>query len=110
MSFAEHRRTLMDSVFATFGEPARWSGIAASVTVRRREADDTVPTGFGSELILSGRILRVRASEVATPRIDDTVEILGDDGQPTGEVLRVVEQPRITRNRIWSMAFEPVEA
>lgn len=71
--FSGHRRAIVDIAFATFGEPAAWSGQLSTVTVRFRAAD--ADDRFGDvQLVRRTKIVRVRSWEL-TPNEGDTVEI-----------------------------------
>jgi hypothetical protein len=108
MSFAEHRSTLVDSVFAVFGEDARWPGVSEAVRVRRSSSEDEEMVSRLS-VIMAAEVLRVRKSEVPSPANGDLVELLDAAGVPTGETLKVTGEPRTTRNGVWEMAFVAVE-
>lgn len=102
MSFPELRQTLVDQVFDTLGEDARWGEDGPYVRVRRAERDDD--QGFGDfNGIARARWMRVRRSEVLSPATGTIVALLDSAGEPTGVQYRVSGEPLLGRNGVWTM-------
>lgn len=104
MSFPELRQTLVDQVFDTLGDDARWGEAedAPVVRVRRAERDDD--QGFADfNGIARARWVRVRRSEVLSPASGTIVAMLDGDGEPTGDQYRVSGEPLLGRNGVWTM-------
>lgn len=102
MSFPELRQTLVDQVFDTLGEDARWGADGPTVRVRRAERDDD--QGFGDfNGIARARWMRVRRSEVLSPATGTIVALLDSEGEPTGVQYRVSGEPLLGRNGVWTM-------
>lgn len=104
MSFPHHRRELVDSVFDTLGERARWGVGGPIVSVRRASSDDEEMMGELS-IISRGERLKVRSWEIAAPKRGDVVEMVDDADVPTGEVLTVSGEAKRSRNGVWTMPF-----
>lgn len=109
MSFPELRQTLVDQVFDTLGEDARWGEDGPYVRVRRASADEDEMMRESS-IITRGDRLMVRKSEVAGPVRGVRVFLVDADQVPTGEELMVSGEAKLSRNRVWSMPFVEVEA
>ena len=98
--FAERVARQQEAVFRTFGEDAEWQGVGV-VRVRRREADEELRLDRGS-LIETGRVIRVRRSEVAAPVAGQTVQLLDENGAPVaGELFVIAGEPKLDRKRVW---------
>ena len=109
MSQTDRAARIQDAVFAAFGEDATWQGVSDPVRVRRFEADERGDLGFGGSAIVTGRMIRVRASDVAEPAKGEEVQILDKYGEPIAGALYVVTgDPTMDRNRVWSCPVEPV--
>ena len=106
MSFSGPRGRLVDAVFARLGEDALWGEGVAAVRVRLAERDD-VDDFDRLRQIVTVRFIRVRASEVAEPVVDDVVTMLDDAGEPDGRTFRLIADPRMTRNRVWLCEVAP---
>lgn len=99
--FAERVARAEEAVFRTFGEDATWAGLADPVRVIRREADEPLRLDYG-ETIVSGRMLRVRKSEVEAPAEGDEVQVLDADGAPVADAKFAVSgEPRLDRKGVW---------
>ncbi len=108
MSFPELRQTLVDQVFDTLGEDARWGEDGPYVRVRQASSDEDEMMRESS-IISRGNRLLVRKSEVAQPLRGDRVILVDADQLPTGEELLVSGEPKLSRNRVWSMPFVAAE-
>lgn len=100
MSFSGSRARLVDAVFTRLGEDALWNGAGETVLVRLAERDE-VDDLDRARLIVTARILRVRASEVAAPAKGDSVVMLGESGTADGRNYTLLAEPRRTRNAVW---------
>jgi len=102
MSFLEAQARLQAAVFERLGEDAIWSGIADPVRVRRREDDEELRLDRGS-IVATGRLIKVRQIEVATPTAGDTVQVLDEDGSPiSGALYTVTGEPMLDRKGVWT--------
>lgn len=101
MNFAERVARQQESVFRTFGEDATWEGVTDPVRVIRKEADEEMRLDRG-ELVITGRLIRVRQSEVAEPAQGQLVQILDDDGNPVSSAAYSVSgEPQLDRKGVW---------
>lgn len=94
MDFPEHRRRLTDRAFATFGEDASWSGIAAPVRVRTASID--AEQRFGNALVARpSTVVLVRSWEVAAPVKGDRVTLA------SGVAYQVGDRPLRDERGVW---------
>lgn len=99
--FAERVARAEEAVFRTFGEDATWSGVADPVRVILREADEELRLDRG-ELVMRGRKVRVRQSEVESPAEGQEVQLLDSDGNPVvGELYVLAGEPQLDRKGVW---------
>lgn len=96
----DRRGRLLDSLYATYGEPATWTpvggGAAVPVTIRRR--GEEVEVGYGASAALATKdLLRVRHSEVAGPARGDQVEVLDAPGGNVVATFRIIADPRLVK-------------
>lgn len=101
MSFAESVARQQNAVFRALGEDAAWTGVADPVRVILREADEELRLGEGSVMV-TGRVLRVRKSEVAAPAQGQSVQVLDAAGAPvSGALFTIGGAPRLDRKGVW---------
>lgn len=101
MSFAGAAARLQEAVFGRLGDDAIWEGVAEPVRVLWRESDDDLRFEAGS-IIATGRMLRVRRSEVPAPADGHSVQILDEEGAPiAGALFAVAGEPRLDRKGVW---------
>lgn len=102
MSFLEAQARLQAAVFLRLGNDATWTGAADPVRVRWREADEDLRLDRGT-LVVTGRLIKVRRSEIANPAAGDEVQILDDDGNPiSGAAFVVTGEPMLDRKGVWT--------
>lgn len=90
-----------DAIFRVHGEDAAWDGVAATVRVIRREADESIRSDY-SELVATGRTIRVRKSEVAAPAEGQQLQVLDAAGDPVADGLfEVTGEPQLDRRGVW---------
>lgn len=91
-----------DAIFGVLGESAQWEGVADPVRVRFSEADEGVRADF-SDLVGTGRTIKVRKSEVEAPAEGQVVQILDDEGAPAdGRLYRIDGEPMLNRRGVWT--------
>lgn len=94
----DRRARLLAALYAQFGEPAIWTpadgGAAISCTIRRKGEDVSFGFGQNGELLAPKDLIKVRASEVASPAEGDLVMVLDADTGAPIEVFRIVAEPR----------------
>lgn len=110
----QRRARLLDALYDSFGEPARWTpaggGAAVAVTVRRRGEDVDVGMGAAQALVWQD-LIRVRRSEIAAASRGDQVEILDPETGATLETLRLGADPRLVKNGAeWACEVRPVRS
>ena len=99
-----------DAIFRVLGEDAQWDNVAGSVRVMRREADETIRSDF-SELIGTGRTIKVRKSDVPAPAEGQQVQILDANGDPAADALfEVAGEPQLDRRGVWHCPVRPATA
>jgi hypothetical protein len=98
-----------DAIFRVLGEDATWSNIDGTVRVERREADESIRTDY-SELVDTGRSIKVRKSEVPAPAIGDQVQILDATGNPVTDdgLFEVSGEPKLDRRQVWTCPVKTV--
>lgn len=107
MSFPEAQGRLQQAVFDRLGEDAAWSGIAGTVRVRWREADEELHLDRGA-IVETGRRIKVRRSDVSSPTKGQQVQILDQDGAPiAGQLFVVVGKPTLDRKGVWTCKVDP---
>ncbi len=91
-----------DAAFETFGKDATWEGVPCRP--RRRDNDETASFGHG-RAIMAAHIITVRASEIATPTVDNLVTFIA-----SGEVYRIIAEPKSLdrRHAVWTCEAELV--
>lgn len=96
-----------DAIFRVHGKDAAWDGVSATVRVKLNEADETI-RGDYSELVGTGRTVKVRKSEVTAPAVGDQVQILDDSGDPVADSLfEVAGEPMLDRRGVWTCPVNP---
>jgi hypothetical protein len=96
-----------DAIFRVHGTDAAWAGIASTVRVKLNEADETIRSDY-SELIGTGRTIKVRKSEVPAPVAGDQVQLLDDNGDPVADALfDVAGEPMLDRRGVWTCPVNP---
>lgn len=102
--FSGHRRALVDIAFATFGEPAAWSGHPSTVTIRLKVGDQDDRFGAIS-LKRRSEILRVRSWEVEAPQPGDEVTL----GPESGNAHYIVgEGVMLDKKGVWDCPVRPL--
>lgn len=109
----DRRRRLLNSSYATFGEPARWVPLAGSPVegiLVRRAIDEDVPVEFGanSQAIAERVVLRVRVSEVASVTRGGKFEILDELGDVIGTYVVANRARKVRFDQEWRAEVEAV--
>lgn len=101
MTFPRAVARLEQAVFDRLGESAEWQDVG-TVRVRRKEADEDLRLDNG-QLVATGRIIKVRKSEVPTPAEGQTVQLLDEDGAAVaGELYVVSGEPTLDTKGVWT--------
>lgn len=96
------------AIFRVLGEDAQWEGVASTVRVIRREADQVIHADY-SELVGTGRTLKVRKSDVPSPAVGNQVQVLDADGDPVADALFEVNgEPQLDRRGVWTCPAIPL--
>jgi hypothetical protein len=95
------------AIFDVLGEDAEWQGVSGPVRVIRREADENIRTDY-SDLLDTGRVIKVRKSEVSAPAEGQQVQILDANGDPVADALfQVDREPMLDRRGVWTCPVKP---
>jgi len=106
MSFAQALERQQAAIFDRLGVDADWQDIGV-VRIRYREADENQHLDFG-EVIVPGRTIKVRQSQVPTPAEGQTVQLLDASGDPVSGGAFVVDgEPTLDRRGVWTCPVKP---
>lgn len=98
------------AIFDVLGDDAQWEGVADPVRVKLNVADESI-RGDYSDLVATGRTIKVRKSEVAAPAVGDQVQMLDSSGDPVSDSLfEVAGEPMLDRRGVWTCPVKPASA